>query len=527
VCVCVAGVLLSSAPYGQSSRGNEFVIGFMPNNYIAAVPRPVAAIFVTTNEPRPVRFTVEADTSFGISTQNRTAEYGRTTVIRFPTGVGSPSGPDIRLRSRNLRGNEPVERHKCIRVKAEDGKNITVIGLNDEDVSTDAFLALPCRSYDGITTNTPYEYFIFSANNLQGPDDPQRPPEFLSAFLIVTCESETNINIFPSTTIEFDGNQTSAGGTLTLLNRPSRETSYIEATQGQDLTGTIVTSDKPISVFAGHVCGRVPADRTTCDHLVEQIPPHVVWGTTFFTVPLARRMAGDSFIVGAIRDNTVISVTCTTPGSTTPRFSITVARNRAQTPQGNNYYAFETPGNPPGNRDPNYQADYCCIETNLPVAVMQYSKGHSVDEFPSTSSPIGDPFMLLVPPVAQYLNNFTVTTAEEVRTTFDSSISIAISTEFFTNTPEDRAAVLINGTQAMPEGGWIPIYCSSCLICGYGAKISTPAGASTLVFDKPSAAMNAYVYGFETELSFAYPAGFEMEPIGCTFKCSYAQICSI
>ena len=485
------------------------MIGFLPNIQVAFTSRAVVALFVTTDEPTPVRFTVEADPMFGISTQNRTAEYGRTTVIQFPT--------DIRLQTRAA---NPASRNKYIRVKAEDGRKITVFSLNDEDVSTDAFLALPCRAYNGITANTPYEYFIFSTNEFFGG-----VPTFPSAFLIVTCESDTSISITPSQAIEFEGGLTVAGGTLTLSGQNSRQTIYIEATQGQDLTGTIVTSTRPISVFAGHVCGRVPADRAACDHLVEQIPPHVVWGTTFFAVPTARRMAGDRFIVGAIRDNTVINVTCTTPGSTTPRFSVSVTRNRAAIPLGSNYYVFDTPGNPHTNRDPNYRADYCCIETSLPVAVMQYGKGHSIDEFPTAANPIGDPFMVLVPPVSQYLNNFTVTSVREARTIFDSNISIAFSAEFFTNTPEDRAAVLINGSQAMPAAGWVPIYCSSGSICGYGGQISTPVGASTLVFDKPSAAMNAYVYGFEREISFAYPAGFEMEPIGCTFECSDTYIC--
>jgi len=506
-----------SAPGGLRSRGNEFMIGFLPNK--PENVRPVAAIFVTTDEWTPVRFTVETDTSFNISRENRTAKYGRITVVQFPTGVGSPPGPDIRLRTRSQRGSPPAERNKYIRVKAEDGKNISVFGLNDENASTDAFLALPCQSYDGITPGTPYEYFIFSANSTQAPGDPL-VPTFPSTFLIVTCESNTNIKILPSQLIDIDGRSESAGVAHKLSDQQSRQTIYIEAVQGDDLTGTIVTSNRPISVFAGHIRGCVPANRTGCNHLVEQIPPHVVWGTTFFTVPLARRMAGDRFIVGAIRDNTVIHVTCTTPGSKSPRFSASVTRNRTQTPVGSNYYAFETPENPPQNRDPNYQTDYCCIETNFPVAVMQYSKGHSVDKLPDQ---IGDPFMLLVPPVAQYLNNFTVTTARELRA-FDSNISIAISTEFFSNTPEDRAAVLINGTQAIPEEGWIPIYCSSSSICGYGAQIGTPVGSSTLVFDKPSAAMNAYAYGFEREISFAYPAGFEMEPIGCKLKYMLMQL---
>jgi len=302
------------------------MIGFLPNNPQNA--HPVAAIFVTTDEWTPVRFTVETDTIFNISRASRTAEYGRTTVVQFPTGIGSLAGPDIRLQTRSQRGGASIDRNKYIRVKAEDRKNITVFGLNDEAVSTDAFLALPCQSYDGITPATPYEYFIFSANILQGSDDLSRPQNFPSAFLIVTCENDTNIKILPSQTIEFDGKQANAGGILTLSDQQSRQTIYIEAAQEVDLTGTIVTSDKPISVFSGHVCGRVPANRTGCNHLVEQIPPHVVWGTTFFTVPLARRMAGDRFIVGAIRDNTVINVTCTTLGSTTPRFSVSVTRNR-------------------------------------------------------------------------------------------------------------------------------------------------------------------------------------------------------
>jgi len=36
--------------------------------------------------------------------------------------------------------------------------------------------------------------------------------------------------------------------------------------------------------------------------------------------------------------------------------------------------------------------------------------------------------------------------------------------------------------------------------------------------------MNAYVYGYETEISFAYPAGFEMEPIGCKWKCVHLKL---
>ena len=94
------------------------MIGFLPNK--PKNVRPVAAIFVTTDERTPVRFTVETDTIFNISRANRAAEYGRTTVVRFPTGVGSPAGPDIRLQTRLQREDAPIESNKYIRVKAED-----------------------------------------------------------------------------------------------------------------------------------------------------------------------------------------------------------------------------------------------------------------------------------------------------------------------------------------------------------------------------------------------------------------------
>ena len=58
--------------------------------------------------------------------------------------------------------------------------------------------------------------------------------------------------------------------------------------------------------------------------------------------------------------------------------------------------------------NPNYRRDFCCIETTKPAVIMMYSKGHSVDEItiPDATGTQGDPFMLLVPPVAQYLNNY-------------------------------------------------------------------------------------------------------------------------
>ena len=49
------------------------------------------------------------------------------------------------------------------------------------------------------------------------------------------------------------------------------ETYQIES--DNDLTGTRLTSSKPLSVFSGSDCAEVPHNRRLCDHLAEQVPP--------------------------------------------------------------------------------------------------------------------------------------------------------------------------------------------------------------------------------------------------------------
>ena len=45
-----------------------------------------------------------------------------------------------------------------------------------------------------------------------------------------------------------------------------------------DLTGTRITSSKPLSVFSGSDCVSVPQNIGHCNHLVEQVPLTVTWG---------------------------------------------------------------------------------------------------------------------------------------------------------------------------------------------------------------------------------------------------------
>ena len=52
--------------------------------------------------------------------------------------------------------------------------------------------------------------------------------------------------------------------------------------------------------------------------MVEQIPPGMAYGQTFFLTPLGGRVSGDYFRCGTLIDDTEITVTCVTSAFDTP-----------------------------------------------------------------------------------------------------------------------------------------------------------------------------------------------------------------
>ena len=99
-----------------------------------------------------------------------------------------------------------------------------------------------------------------------------------------------------STTVKVVYTGTSVGGSGVSVQNPGDTVSYtlnqyqvltINSTNGgsnsygSDLTGSFIQSDKKLAVFGGHVCTRVPADKTACDHMEHQIFPLQSWGKNF------------------------------------------------------------------------------------------------------------------------------------------------------------------------------------------------------------------------------------------------------
>ena len=85
-----------------------------------------------------------------------------------------------------------------------------------------------------------------------------------------------------------------------LINTTLNDLEVFQVQGDSDLSGTVVTSSKPIAVFSGAY--------VFTGHSVEQIPPVSVWRKEFITIPAPNNFGGDHFLIIASKDNTDVNV---------------------------------------------------------------------------------------------------------------------------------------------------------------------------------------------------------------------------
>ena len=470
----------------------------MENN-VGSVPPKIVGLFITTDEPVDVSVRVTSDLMTPPYDVTRTTRYGEHAVFLLP---------QIRTPNVDFRVTNGSQRNKAVYIKAEGDRKVSVYGFNNEQVSSDAFQVYPCHEY---AVSDMYMYMVMSERGHK--TEPRR-----SKLLMIGCDKATaNVVIYPATTTILPGaTQQTLRGMSGEFNIAGHDTYLVSTISGLDPTGTIIQSTQPLAVFSGHQCAQVPFGVTACDHLIEQIPPHVVWGRLFFTVPVLGRSSGENYRIGAVYDSTEVTATCVQSNSTAPTTELRVNISGGIPNVINagdhiipNWAEFETVS----GIDP----QFCCIEANKPVIVMQYSYGHTMNSLISNN---GDPSMATVTPVRQYINNFTVITSLEVGQNFTSSIGVAVSSVFFDNSLSARNSIQVDGNPLVPadSGGWKPIYCSDGEVCGYAARQEVGAGSFNVFHTNPLAGIYVSVTGFNREVSFGYSSGFEFEKIGRTFS---------
>lgn len=197
-----------------------------------------------------------------------------------------------------------------------------------------------------------------------------------SEFMIVATANNTNVKIKPSA--DTDGGHKANTTFSVTLNKGEL---YQVKSTSNDLTGSYVASDQPIAFFSGSMATTVPLSGTSYDHLYEQIPQTNTWGREFYAVPLDLR-SKDTYRVLAAEDATVVTIGAT---------------NTKKTLAKGQYYEFELTSS---------QASK--ISSTKKILVAQYCRSQNIDG----SSGVGDPFMTIISPITQKINDVTFTAYE-------------------------------------------------------------------------------------------------------------------
>lgn len=239
---------------------------------------------------------------------------------------------------------------------------------------------MTCLPTDALGTN----YIVVTYNSdgsflggqLSGSSTP-------SQFVIIATENNTEVEIIPSVPTYVNKNNQQK----ITLQKGEAYLVQADITQNNtrnDLSGTIVKSNKPIALIAGHQRARIPigVNVQSRDCLLEMLPSVNAWGRNAIVVPFAQHPSitsnsyKDLFRIMAGSDNTQIFID--------GQFYGTLKQGK--------YYELELT-NP------------WFIEASGPILVAQYKKTAQVQGGDNSQS---DPLMMITPPVEQYGNFYRV-----------------------------------------------------------------------------------------------------------------------
>ena len=430
----------------------EYYLGFFMNHlsYIGEI-----SVLLTTSETLPVKYSIEApDVGYY---HNGTISTGDEVILNLSLSIQVSSYND---------------QDKGIYLTASSDK-ITVIGQYLGRATTDSYFALPIIRLD----SAKYVYYGISVPRTVDHSSPHE-----SSILIVGTENNTLLKL--TTTQSVDA---AVGNTVTSLI-PRREYSFvINQLQTfyigslEDLSGTKIVTNRPVSVFSGHQCANIPWNEYACDYSIEQIPPTALWGNVHYTAPLADKRSFTVKILGA-NNNTIVNIYC---NNTMKSYVINEGEFVNRTSQ---------------------LQEYCAIFSNEEVLVVQFSHGGGED------NGYGDPMMTLVPATNQYLNKFDFSTIRNpLRSGYAHYVNIIVMEQYY----QPNLIYLISGgvNRSLDTQQWVPIQVNNSTEA-YATQINITEGVAQIFHANASAQLMTIVYGFASYDGYGHVGGIGLSK-GC------------
>ncbi len=291
-----------------------------------------------------------------------------------------------------------------------------------------------------------------------------------SEFVVTALEETTIVNIM----FNHDGHV------------PMQQTLYpYESFQfrdySHDLTGTLLTANKPVSVMSGNECANVPNTIGKCEFLISHLPGTNGFGRNFVLSPFLGRLSGYVFRVLATANNT----------------NVTMSNGVNALLSEYEYYEGEA-------------VDFLTVTTitsDKDVIVTQFAKGLYSDY------KTGDPFMLLVPPTEFFANNvtFPITTIPSIKTLI-TYINVIVRCE-------ENLDIMVDG---QVEENWEDRLNSDGEFCVL--RKSLPTGLHFVEHPSREAKFLVVVYGFVWRASYAYFAGYNLQDVDARIPGWYFEI---
>lgn len=327
-------------------------------------------------------------------------------------------------------------------VKLTSAAPVVVSMRNGAHFIEDAYAALPVQALGT-------EYRILGWGLTFGA------PFITSQFAIVPTRNNTTITITP--TVSVGARPAAVPYQLTLQAGQSYNLHGGSDDGPIDLTGTTISADKPIAVYAGHGTARNPSAVDFFDGMIDQQRPLDSWGRHFLLHPYAERSSGDSVRVLAHEAGTLVAVN--------GEHLTALAAGQAL------MLELTAPMQ---------------ISTSRPVAVAQYMKGVNADP-----GALGDPFMAMVPPVEQWQRRYRAQT---------------------TPTFGEPSSNFLNIVAPMPALGAVTLNGTPLSAASFTAIGSSGYASTSVAIDPGSHVVNSplpvgvAVYGMYNSGAYGYPA---------------------
>jgi len=290
------------------------------------------------------------------------------------------------------------------------------------------------------------------------------------------------------------GNGIPAGTTGQPLQISLAKGQQAQITQTAELTGSVVTSNKPIGFMAGHPCMNVPVAVQFCDHGEQMIPPASAIGHQYAGVMYRPRAAGETQtiwrMVGVV-DGTQLTYSSSVGGPAT-----LAKGDVAQFLTGMPFTVASQ------------DADH-------PFLLFAYMTGGATLQQSDSRSDIGDPdFVLMVPP-DQYLGQYVFFTDPSYPETDLVVVRKRDTGGVFHDVTLDCAGVLTGWTAIGTDFEYTRVDLTTGNFQNVG---SCSAGRREMSSEAP---FGLWVWGWGSaastpstrNVSYAYPGGMSVQPI--------------